>query len=89
MNLPQVQPNGASTTSIAPRLPGFCHAINPFKGQTQFKFSGAYPLPWDLRASVTYQDLPGIPISSTYVATNNEIRPSLTRNLGACGMSAT
>src|SRR5262249_22819829 len=31
--------------------PGFCHATYPFKGQTQIKVSGTYPLPWNLQAS--------------------------------------
>ena len=63
----------------------FCRVTVPFAGQTQMKFSGAYPLPWDIQASATYQDLPGIPISASYVASNAEIRPTLGRNLGACG----
>jgi len=67
----------------------FCTVTLPFAGQTQMKISGAYPLPWNLQASATYQDLPGIPISSSYVASNAEIRPSLGRNLGACGAAAT
>jgi hypothetical protein len=67
----------------------FCRVTLPFSGQTQVKVSGAYPLPWAIQASATYQDLPGIPITSSYVASNAEIRPSLGRNLGACGVAAT
>jgi hypothetical protein len=68
----------------------FCRVTLPFAGQTQVKLSGAYPLPWwDIQASATYQDLPGIPIIASYVASNAEIRPSLGRNLGACGAAAT
>ena len=68
----------------------FCRVTLPFAGQTQVKLSGAYPLPWwDIQASATYQDLPGIPITASYVASNAEIRPSLGRNLGACGAAAT
>jgi len=68
----------------------FCRVTLPFAGQTQVKVSGAYPLPWwDIQASATYQDLPGIPITASYVASNAEIRPSLGRNLGACGAAAT
>ena len=37
---------------------------------------------------MTYQNLPGIPIAASYVATNAQIVPSLGRNLGA-GASAT
>jgi len=80
---------GSAAGVTAPRLPGFCHVILPFASQTQLKFSGAYPLPWDFQASATYQNLPGISISSSFVATNAQIRPSLGRNLGQCGTSAT
>ena len=67
----------------------FCRVTLPFAGQTQFKLSGAYPLPWDVQLSATYQDLPGIPITASYVASNAESRGSLGRNLGACGTAAT
>lgn len=67
----------------------FCRVTLPFAGQTQMKISGAYPLPWNMQASATYQDLPGIPVSSSYVASNAESRLSLGRNLGACGAAAT
>ena len=67
----------------------FCRVTLPFGGQTQVKISGAYPLLWDIQASATYQDLPGIPISASYVAANAESRPFLGRNLGACGAAAT
>lgn len=67
----------------------FCRVTLPFAGQTQVKISGAYPLPWNMQASATYQDLPGIPVSASYVASNAESRLSLGRNLGACGAAAT
>jgi hypothetical protein len=67
----------------------FCRATNPWAGQTQIKLNGSYPLPWDLRVSATYQNLPGIAYSASYVATNAEIAPSLGRNLAACGAAAT
>jgi hypothetical protein len=47
------------------------------------KLFGAYTLPWQLEASGTFQSLPGIPITASYVATNAEIAPSLGRNLAA------
>src|SRR5262249_7861110 len=75
---------GGSTTTE------FCRVSLPFEGQTQLKFSGAYPLPWwGLQAAATYQNLPGLPIQASYVATNAQVAPSLGRNLGACGTSAT
>ena len=68
----------------------FCRVTLPFEGQTQIKFSGAYPLPWwGVRAAATYQNLPGLPVLASYVAANAQVAPSLGRNLGACGSSAT
>jgi hypothetical protein len=63
----------------------FCHAVQDFSGQTQVKVNGFYPLPWDFQFSGTLQNLPGLPYTASYVATNSEIAPSLGRNLGACG----
>jgi hypothetical protein len=63
----------------------FCRNTLPIAGQAQLKMSGAYPLPWGLQASGTFQNLPGTPIAATYVATNAEIAPTLGRNLAACG----
>jgi hypothetical protein len=51
--------------------------------------SAAYPLKWDIQASATYQDLPGIPVTASYVISNAEARASLGRNFGACGAAAT
>ena len=42
-----------------------------------------------MQSSATYQNIPGIPITASYVATNALILPSLGRNLGSCGTSAT
>jgi hypothetical protein len=62
----------------------FCENTLPWRGQTQVKFNGVYPLPWDLQASAVFQNLPGIPIAASYVATNAQIAPTLGRNLGSC-----
>jgi len=43
----------------------------PWSASTQVKFSGAFPLPYDFQAAVTFQDLPGIPQSNwSNTATN-------------------
>jgi hypothetical protein len=78
MNRPQIV-----FTGTAPRTPAFCNDVTPW--QTQVKLSGVYSLPWDVRTSFTYQNLPGIPITATYVATNAEIAPLLPggRNLSS------
>jgi hypothetical protein len=63
----------------------FCHVVLPWSAQTQVKVQANYPLPWwGLQASGTYQNLPGIPIFATYVATNAAIVPTLNRNLASC-----
>ena len=72
-----------------PRTEAFCHVVPPWSSVTQFRGMFVYPLPWDLQTSVIYQDIPGIPIISTYVATNAEVARSLGRNLGQCRGAAT
>jgi hypothetical protein len=62
----------------------FCKATVPWAGQTQVKFSGAYPLPWDAQVSAVFQNLPGFPLLASRPFTNGEIAPSLGRNLAAC-----
>jgi hypothetical protein len=82
---------GRTKTSVcfvvdSPQVLRFCEVTPPF--QTQLKVNGAYTLPYGVQISATYQNLPGIPITASYVATNSEIRPSLGRDLAA-GSSAT
>lgn len=68
----------------------FCRVTLPWEGQTQVKFSGAYPLPWwGLQAAGTFQNLPGLPITASYVASNQQVASSLGRNLAACPAAAT
>ena len=62
-----------------------CHVRTPFRGQTQFKLNGAVPLPYAFAVSAIYQDISGPNIVAAYSASNQEIAPSLGRNLGACG----
>ncbi len=88
------QNNDPSVTAQAavvtyPRTEAFCHISPPWSAVTQFRGMLVYPLPWELQTSLIYQDMPGIPITSTYVATNAEIARSLGRNLGQCRGSAT
>jgi hypothetical protein len=63
----------------------FCKTTIPWAAQTQIKLSVVYPLTWGLQVSGVFQNLPGIPISASYTATNTQIAPSLGRNLAACG----
>ena len=64
-----------------PRTDDFCHITPPWSADTQFKLSAVYPLPFDVNVAATYQNLAGANITSTYVATNAQIAPSLGRNL--------
>jgi hypothetical protein len=82
---PSLTPQGASTTSITPRTPAFCHVSPPWSAGTQVKFSAIYPLPWQLQMAGTYQNNPPIPTTASLVATNAQILPSLGRNLASCG----
>jgi hypothetical protein len=82
VNAPQLLPAGAAATT--PRISPFCAVTTPWAAQRQVKFFGSYPLPWaGLDASGTFQSLPGIPITASYVATNAQIAPSLGRDLAA------
>ena len=67
----------------------FCNNTPGWGSGTQVKFAAISPLPWDLRLSATFQNIPGIPVTASYVATNAEIVGSLGRNLGQCRGSAT
>jgi hypothetical protein len=84
-----VTDNCFTVDSPQQRRPGFCHVVLPWSGQTQVKFAGSYPLPWNFQVSAVLQNLPGIPIAASFVATNAQILRSLGRNLGQCGASAT
>jgi hypothetical protein len=78
-------PGGAALTiPTQDARPDFCHISRPWAAGTQVKFSVVYPLPWNLQTSAIYQNLPGFPITASYVATNAEIKPSLKRNLSTC-----
>jgi hypothetical protein len=92
-NLPNVSNQSGNAVPQIPGVltqaarPGFCRVAPPF--QAQVKAFINYPLPWwGIRASATYQSLPGPEITASLVASNSEIAPSLGRNLSA-GATAT
>jgi hypothetical protein len=66
----------------------FCDVRPPFF-QPQFKFSGSYPLFWDLQLSAVFQSLPGIAVSASHVATNAQVQPSLGRPLSGNAATVT
>src|SRR5262249_39846063 len=52
---------------------------------TQFRLSGLFTLPGDVRLSGTYQNIAGIPTTASYVVTNAQVAGSLGRNLSGGG----
>jgi hypothetical protein len=70
--------------STSPRIDSFCDTTPPWSSGTQFRGLFVYPLPWQLQASVTYQNIPGIPITADQVLSNAQVAPELGRNLAAC-----
>jgi hypothetical protein len=58
-----------------------CHVVSPFKGLTQVKLNGSFPMPGDIVSAAALQSLPGVPYQADYNATNEEVAPSLGRNL--------
>jgi hypothetical protein len=69
--------------------PGFCHVSQPWSSTAQVKAAGAYPLPWDMQVSGTFQNISTRPILANLVVSNAAIAPELGRNLGQCRNSAT
>ena len=61
-----------------------CHIAPHWSSGTQIKMSLVYPLPYSFQVAANWQNLPPIPTTTSYVATNAEILPSLGRNVGAC-----
>jgi hypothetical protein len=68
---------------------GICRIVTPFKGQTQLKAFGSYPLPHDFFVSLVFQNISGPQITASYAASNAVILPSLGRNLAACRTQVT
>ena len=68
---------------------GFCKVVPPWSAGTQVKFLVVYPLPWNLRTSLVYQNNPGISYGASYVASNAEVAGSLGRSLAGGARSVT
>ncbi len=62
-----------------------CRRVMPFRGQTEIKVHGVYPLPGGFAVSGIFENLSGVPYEANYTVRNAEIAPSLGRNLAACG----
>jgi hypothetical protein len=61
-----------------PRVDAFCDVRPPF--QPLVKGQIAYPLPWDVNVSATFQSLPGPELRAQYPLNNAIALPSLGRN---------
>jgi len=77
---------GAPATAVTPVLgqapqATFCEYEWPWRGQTQAKAQFAYPIWYDFRVALTYQNNPGLAQAATRSFSNAEIRPSLERDL--------
>jgi hypothetical protein len=65
-----------------------CRIVTPFKGQTQLKAFGSYPLPRDFVVSLIFLNISGPQVTASYAAPNAIIVPALGRSLAACGTRA-
>ena len=74
--------------TLVPRSSEFCKVTPPWSSVTQVKFLAVYPLPWDIETSAIVQNSPGIPITASYVVTNQQVRDEIGRNLAACPSQA-
>ena len=60
----RVAVNNCDVANSDPNGLRFCQQTPPFRGL--YKLSASYPLPWDIKASGTFQLRPGNPIGSNY-----------------------
>ena len=61
-----------------------CRVVVPNAGNSQVKFSGSHTLPYGFAVSAVFQNLPGVPVQANTTFTNDQIAPSLGRNLSGC-----
>ena len=61
---------------------GFCNDTPPWSSGTQLKILAVFPLPYDVQSSVIFQNVPGIPITASFVATNTNIKTTVNPKTG-------
>ena len=61
-----------------------CRVVTPIAGNQEVKFSGSYRLPYGVALSAVFQNIPGVAIQANTAFTNDQIAPSLGRNLSGC-----
>lgn len=62
-----------------------CRIEAPYASQTQIKAHWSWPLPAAFIVSGVLQNLSGVAYEANYAVANDQIAPSLGRNLAACG----
>jgi hypothetical protein len=65
-----------------------CHVVTPFKGLTQIKLNGSFPVPGDIVLAAALQSLPGVEYEANYNVTTDEVAPSLGRPLAGGARTA-
>jgi hypothetical protein len=68
-----------------PLTDAYCDGDRPW--DEQVKFQAAFNLPWNLRTSATYQNLPGIPVFATMSASAAQVAPYLGRTPSSGGIT--
>ncbi|HEU5258561.1 MAG TPA: carboxypeptidase regulatory-like domain-containing protein [Vicinamibacterales bacterium] len=79
-NLPEAAIVGTTITPL-----DNCSIVPPWGAGTQYRLSGVFSLPGDVRVSGTYQNIGGIPTTASYVVNNAMVAGSLGRPLSGGG----
>jgi len=79
-NLPEAAIVGTTITPL-----DNCSIVPPWGAGTQYRLSGVFSLPGDVRVSGTYQNIGGIPTTASYVVNNAMVAGSLGRALSGGG----
>jgi hypothetical protein len=79
-NLPEAAIVGTTITPL-----DNCSIVPPWAAGTQYRLSGVFSLPGDVRVSGTYQNIGGIATTASYVVNNAMVAGSLGRALSGGG----
>jgi hypothetical protein len=82
-NLPESNFNLTNANIVTPL--DNCSIVPPWAAGTQYRLSGVFSLPGDVRVSGTYQNIGGIPTTASYVVTSAMVAGSLGRALSGGG----
>jgi hypothetical protein len=79
-NLPEASISGTTITPL-----DNCEIVPPWAAGTQYRLSGVFSLPGDVRVSGTYQNIGGIATTASYVVNSAQVSGSLGRALSGGG----